>query len=425
MAKPMHLHKKIITTTCIGTILEWAEFTFYAYIALIISQVFFPQMEKKSGLLASFGIFAIGYLMRPIGAILFGHIGDLLGRQRSLQWAMCLMGISTFCIGILPGYNAIGHWAPTLLIVFRCIQGLAVSGEFNGSSIFLMEHSDENPYLVASLTGWAAAIGMMIGSLSALLISLPGTPHWAWRIPFLLGAFIGLLGYYIRGSLKETPAFLREKNKKMPTKVPFLLALKSHHKDILRSSILCATLGIYIYIANVFYATYLVESSSFLPSQAKLTVSLGSLLTIIFFPWAAKKADQHGGKKIMRYGLLLMMISAPLIFLAPLSHSFIIVLMVQIFYALSDALFCAPLFLAINTLFPVNVRYTSTSFSWNASIACLGGTAPLVSAWLQTTTSLKIAPAFYIIIAALVALLTLQSSLETKQQDRLKPPQFV
>lgn len=415
MAKPIHLHKKIITTTCIGTILEWAEFTFYAYIALIISQVFFPQMEKKSGLLASFGIFAIGYLMRPIGAILFGHIGDLWGRQRSLQWAMCLMGISTFCIGILPGYNAIGHWAPTLLIVFRCIQGLAVSGEFNGSSIFLMEHSDENPYLAASLTGWAAALGMMIGSLSALLISLPGNPHWTWRIPFLCGAFIGLMGWYIRGSLKETPVFLREKNNRMLTKMPLLLTFKSHYKDILKSCTLSATLGIYIYVANVFYATYLVESSNFLPFQAKLTVSFGSLLTIIFFPWAAQKADQYGGKKIMSHGLWLMMISAPIIFLTPLSHSLGLVLASQILYALSDALFCAPLFLVVNTLFPVNVRYTGASFSWNLSMACLGGTAPLVSTWLQSATNVKIAPACYIVFAALLALLALQSSFEAKQ----------
>lgn len=201
----------------------------------------------------------------------------------------------------------------------------------------------------------------------------------------------------------------------MLTKMPLLLTFKSHYKDILKSCTLSATLGIYIYVANVFYATYLVESSNFLPFQAKLTVSFGSLLTIIFFPWAAKKADQHGGKQIMRHGLWLMMISAPIIFLTPLSHSLGLVLASQILYALADALFCAPLFLVINTLFPVNVRYTGASFSWNLSMACLGGTAPLVSVWLQSTTHLKIAPACYIVFAALAALLTLQLSFEAKQ----------
>ena len=414
----MNLSKKQIIATCLGTTLEWTEFTFYAYIALTISKVFFPHLDKKMGIVASFSIFAIGYLVRPLGSIVFGYLGDHQGRRSALQWSIFLMGLSSLCIGILPGYANIGHWSPILLLIFRCTQSLAVSGEFNGSSIFLMEHSTHSPHLAASWTGWAAAIGMLIGSAAALIIALPYVPFWAWRLPFLSGAFISLLGLYVRQSLKETPIFLKENNKPLIPKIPLLTAIRKKYREIIVASILSATLGIYVYIANVFYATHLIQSAKFLPYQAKLVVTTGSLFTIVFYPWAAKLADKYGGEKIIRYGLISIIFTAPLIYLAPLTHSLFITTITQMPYALADALFSAPLFKVINTLFPAKIRYTGASFSWNISMAIFGGTAPLIATWLQSITHLSYAPAFYVIIAALMGLTGLKLILSSNIQQR-------
>ena len=292
--------KSIIFIANVGTLLEWAEFTFYAYIADHIAKLFFPQIDPQAGMVATFSVFAIGYLMRPLGAVIFGHMGDKLGRRIALQRSISLMGISSLGLGLLPTYAIAGVYAPILLLLCRCAQGIAVAGEYNGSAIFLIEHAKRRPYLAGSWTGWTAAVGMMSGGLAAALISLPGMPSWAWRIPFLLGAVMCVCGFYLRHRTQETPDFLLLMRREKISKWPFMEAITRHRGHLILTAALAAALGIYIYLGNVYYVTFLAQSSSLSEVQTKIIAALGEAFVIIFFPIGAIIADQYGGIKIIK-----------------------------------------------------------------------------------------------------------------------------
>lgn len=406
----MQQSTKIITVTCLGTILEWAEFTFYAYIATIISALFFPDIDQRAGMIATFGIFAIGYLMRPLGAILFGYIGDRYGRRTALLSSIMLMGISAMSIGLLPTYHTIGILAPILLLLFRCLQGLAVSGEFNGSSIFLMEHAKKSPYFAASWTGWAAAIGMTLGSFSAMIVVLPSMAEmaeWAWRIPFLAGSLICVCGMYLRLQLDETPTFLALQSNGLTANFPLQKVLQKNLKNFILAIVLASAFGVYIYVGNLFYASFLINSANLPTYQAKLVVTVGALCVVLLFPFIANLADRVGGKKVMMIGFALIIIAGPMLYLVVLTHSLMLILATQLFYAIADAMVGAPLFRFINILFPANVRYTGASFSWSLSMALFAGTAPLLSMWLEIWTHLSYAPAFYISLAGVIGIMAL------------------
>lgn len=400
----MNVSKKLVVVSCLGTVLEWAEFTFYAYIAATVSTLFFPNMSHQKGIIATFVIFAIGYFMRPVGALLFGYIGDRLGRRIALQASILLMGVSAVCIGLLPRYSVIGEWAPALLLLFRCLQGLAVAGEFNGSSIFLMEHAKAGPYYASSWAGWSSAFGMMLGSFAALIVVLPVMADWAWRVPFLSGALICVCGFYLRLQFEETPEFLDLLSSDTLEIFPVIHIFRHHLKNFVIAVIFASISGVYIYVANVFYATHLIKSAGLQSYQAKIVVTVGTLLVMLMFPVAAKLADRYGGRRIMCFGLIMIIIAAPALYLVTLSHSLLSILLVQVIYAIAYVGLIAPLFGVVNELFPVGVRYTGASFAWSVSMAIFGGTAPLIATWLQSFTHLSYSPAIYIMAAAMLGL---------------------
>ncbi len=182
--------RQIILANSIGTLVEWAEFCFYGYLVHLFSHLFFPMLSNSASIIAAFGAFGISYLARPLGGLLFGHIGDKFGRQRALSGAILLMGLATFGVGILPTYNSIGIAAPILLVLLRLLQGVAVAGEYTGAAIYILEHHQARPYFASSWIGASSAAGMLVGALFGVIVSLPAMPDWAWRIPFYCG-FIG------------------------------------------------------------------------------------------------------------------------------------------------------------------------------------------------------------------------------------------
>ncbi|HAU0638588.1 TPA: MFS transporter, partial [Legionella pneumophila] len=229
----MENKKKRVVVATAGTFLEWAEFTYYAYIANIISGSFFPKLGNHLGLIATFSVFALSYFFRPLGALFFGYLGDKMGRRVALQSSIMLMGLSSLFIGCLPAYNSIGILAPILLLIFRCVQGFAVSGEFNGSAIYLIEHDSEKPCQAGSWTGFASALGMMFGGLMSTLIYLPHMPEWAWRIPFLLGTLSCFCAMYFRKNLRESPPYLTI-SKEKPSN-PLKILFDDYKKQLIKS----------------------------------------------------------------------------------------------------------------------------------------------------------------------------------------------
>ncbi|KTD10821.1 proline/glycine betaine transporter-like protein [Legionella gratiana] len=404
----MENKQKRVIVAAIGTFLEWAEFTYFAYIANIIAALFFPELGSRLGLIATFSVFAVGYFFRPLGSLYFGYLGDKLGRRIALQASILLMGISSLLIGSLPTYNSIGILAPILLVLLRCIQGFAVSGEFNGSAIYLIEHDLEKPCRAGSWTGFASALGMMFGGLMSTLISFHQMPVWAWRVPFLLGTLSCFCALYFRRNLSESPAFLAIT--KEETTNPLKILFNNYKNELLKAALLVASLSIYIYIMNVFYATHLAKYTTLQAAETKLIVTLAQGFVALFIFSIGILADQVNEQRFIAMGLIGYFIAAPLAYLVPQTNSFILILLAQIPYALCNALVGVPIFKLLNDFFPTHIRYSGVSIAWGVSTAIFGGTAPLVAVYLQNLFKLSIAPIFYILLSAAIALLILQRS---------------
>ena len=402
----MKKHKRILIATA-GTFLEWTEFSYYAYLSSMISRLFFSLLNPFLGLMAAFSVFAIGYIFRPLGSIFFGHVGDKYGRRKALQQSIFLMGISSLGLAVIPTYSHAGIYAPLLLIFFRCLQGFAVAGEFNGSAIYLIEHDEHRPCLASSWTAFAAASGMMAGSFMAYLVQLSFMPEWAWRLPFLLGASACFFARLLRGAFPESPEFINQDraDRSAPLKILF-----SKHRTLFYQSILIVSaLGVYLYTMNIYYANHLSRYSTLTQNQIRLVISTAQLMVTIFIPLIALTADRFNTKNLLISGLLSAFISVPLLYVYSSSLSFSAILFLQIPYALTNVLISIPLFNFLNQIFPTSIRYSGISISWSISMALFGGTAPLVAGFLQQKTGLASSPAVYVLIMIIVSLIIVKN----------------
>lgn len=394
----------IILVGILGTAFEWLEYSYYGYITTKISQLFFPQYDSRTGILATLGIFAAGFLMRPIGGLVFGYLGDKKGRKTALTLSLFLMGIGTFIMGLLPTYQIVGLYAPLFLLCCRLLQGLAVSGEFNGASIFLIEHcKNRYPTLAGSWVGTASALGMLFGALAATLVSSPHSPSWAWRVPFFFAFISCLIGNYLRYKLLESPLFIKATEEKKIVSFPLTEIFLHHKKYFLFNVLLAAFVSVYIYINNVYYVTFLIKHAHFNAHIATLLVALGELCVVIFFPLAAFLSDKFGYKNIMIPGLLCAFLITPFTFYSAQSHSILYIAIAQCCYGVCNAFACAPIFNFIYNLFPTQLRYTGNATAWSLGVAIFGSTAPLVANFLTQNSPLGIT--LYVSIFILFALI--------------------
>lgn len=388
----------------IGTLVEWAEFTFYAYMSHKFAILFFPMFDTNIAILISFTTFAVSYLARPLGGVLFGHIGDKYGRNTAFSLSIFLMAMTTLCMGILPTYATIGFTASILLIILRFLQGIAVSGEFTGAAVYLIESdSSKKPYLSSSWISTSSAAGMLVGSFASLIVSLPSMPAWSWRVPFCIGFFACLLGLYVRKKLPETTAYNNLICSHKLEKIPLFSALKNHKIQILQTMSLAAFVGIYIYICNIWWTTYVVEQNYFSNSEAKFLTTIGQGCVVMLTPLMAILAERYGGKLIMKIGLVGAIFFAPLFFLISSTQVFYLALFFQIIYALCDAMVTAPMFRFLSSIFPASIRYSGQAFGWSVSAAVFGGTAPLL-AQCMFLNGLGFLPSLYVSLSAIAAL---------------------
>jgi MHS family proline/betaine transporter-like MFS transporter len=394
---------KVIAITLSGTLLEWAEYTYYAYMGSEIAALFFPSIAAHLALMATFGVFAVGYLMRPLGAFYFGYIGDRFGRRKSLFLSMLLMSIGTLGIGILPTYHTIGIVGPCLLLFLRCLQGFAVGGELNGASVFLLEHSDPTRgYFAGSLLSAAAGLGMVVGGICAALVTHLHHPQ-AWRVPFLLGFASCLISLYLRLRITESPVFLAYQTKPHRPENPFLELVKHYRFELLQACVLSSLVIVLVYVCNIYYVTFLIEYGKINAVLAKSIVSSGELLTVFVIPLFGFFATSHNAVTMMRASVVCGIITAFLLFAAGAAHWLPGIWMGEGLYALTDALLCAPVLKYLFDLFPVNVRYSGTAITWSLCAALLGGTAPLVAQVLAEQGFYRLGPAIYFSVFAIAA----------------------
>lgn len=408
---------KIIFSACIGTILEWYDFSLYAYLAGIFAKIFFHFLSNQS-LLLSYSVFAIGYLARPFGAALFGYLGDTQGRKKALSLSVLLMALGTCGMGMLPDYAAIGISAPILLLFFRLLQGIAVGGEAFGSACFIVESIPTNKTGFFSSLIWASSvIGLLFGSFIIFILFVffkgPVLYSLGWRIAFLLSAISGLIAYYIRTQTAETPAFQNLYNhcliEKFPIKIIFLM-----YKRLIGQ-----LMGFYLLSALITYLIFVfmpVYFTDILGHSRNSTYALNTLILIllivldIFFGWLS---DKVGRKSLMLIGSSgLICLSYPLY--AIMAHgTFLTAIIAQIIFTVFAASFQGPLMALTLDLVPVAIRYSLGSLSYNLAYSFFGGTAPLIAIYLISKTSDIATPGVYLALGAIVAmgaLLTLKKT---------------
>ena len=288
--------RRVIAASVVGNVLEWYDFAVYGYFAAAIGTAFFPSGDPVASVLASFGAFAAGFLARPIGGILFGHIGDRLGRKRALTLSVALMSVPTVAIGLLPDHAQIGAAAPVLLVLMRLVQGLSVGGEFTTSIVYIVEHAEpQRRGLQGSLAMVAATLGILLGSAVAAVITTvlgdAATAAWGWRLAFLLGLVAGVVGLWLRRRLPETPV-----DTSREAGWPLRKALRRDGGTILRAMVLCLACGPVFYLLFVYLVSYL-QGFVHVPERITLDVNTVSMLGLCLFQISGGAMSDRFGRK--------------------------------------------------------------------------------------------------------------------------------
>ena len=296
--------RKVVGASFIGNFVEWFDYAVYGYLATTIAVVFFPESDKQTGLLLTFALFAISFLVRPLGGFVWGHIGDKIGRRTALSWSILIMSMATFCIALLPSYNTIGIWAPILLLVVRVVQGFSASGEYAGASAFLVEYAPANRRgLYAAVVPASTAAGLLLGSLiAALLTGLLNTEQlhsWGWRLPFILAAPMGLIGRYIRTKLEDTPAFRELAESDHVVKAPMKDLFVNYWKVLLiaTGAVLLNAVGFYVILS--YMPTYLSEEIGLDATKSYLATTIALLTYIGFILLTGMASDRFGRKRVL------------------------------------------------------------------------------------------------------------------------------
>jgi MFS transporter, MHS family, proline/betaine transporter len=416
--------KKVIASTMIGNGLEWYDYALYGTFTALISKHFFPPGDDAVALIATFGIFAVGFLMRPLGAMFFGYIGDKYGRKNALALSILLMAFPTACIGLLPTYQEIGLWAPILLTLIRLVQGIAIGGEFGGSIVYLVEHaSTKNKNQMGNFSILSMLIGLLSGAMIAAALAhlMPAEDFdsYGWRIPFILGFFIGIVGLYIRTKLDESPVFMEAKEAGHTSDAPIKEALQQSYKEILLGIGVYLAVTIPFYIQTVFMPSFLVKFLKFSTSDSLLIFSLSLLAMMVVAPISAWLSDNKDREVVLKIVLISYIAFAiPYIYMLE-QNTFASVLTAQLLFAVILGSYIAPIPTLVVELFPTKTRYTGMSLACNLAAAIFGGTAPILVTKMITMTGSYSPIAFYIMAAAFASFLCIASVRVRKHQDLL------
>jgi len=404
--------RRVIVAGIIGNVLEWYDFAVYGFFATAIGQEFFPHQDRVAQLLSAFGVFALGYLMRPLGGAVTGHIGDRFGRRAALTFSVVAMAIPTFLIGLLPGYRTLGLLAPIALTLLRMVQGLSVGGEYTSSMVFLVEQApDGRRGLMGALTACGAIAGILLGSAVgaafAANLSAAALQAWGWRIPFLFGLVVGIGGYVLRRQMVETIATERRE------RAPIAETLQDHWRTVLGFAGLSVFNAVGFYVSFVFLVSWLQTADHIAPARALEINSFSMAILLAVVVASGLLADRFGRKPLLLLATVLGFIGAlPLFWLLNHPSAWLaqlgqlgLVLIVGLYGGTQPALLVEAA--------PLRVRCTAVSLGYNISFGVIGGLTPLVASWLVARTGDEIAPGFLMMVAAAVTFLTILRFPET------------
>ncbi|WP_033296189.1 MFS transporter [Amycolatopsis jejuensis] len=414
--------RSVLFASSVGNFVEWFDFTLYGYAATAIAATFFPSGNKVAALLGVFAVYGVAFVARPLGAVVFGRIGDRRGRRTSLGLSILVMGAATAAIGLLPGWSSVGVLAPVLLLVCRLVQGFSAGGEYTGAMTFSVEHAPDHRRawymaLVGSST-WLGAIGATGIVLLFRALTGDGFATGGWRWPFLIGGVIAVAGLVLRMRVDETPVF-KEMAKKQPPARPFRELVSGHWRTLLILFAYFAVLGLFTHTFLGYMPTYLVEATGFTATTVLWLTSALNLLSIPVGLGLAILADRHGRRIQIRTGALAAVVLVVPAYLLIGTGNVVAVLAALVVFLLSVSLLSTGA-LSVLELYPARVRFSGMALPYNLAYAVFGGTAPLISQLLVDGTGSLLAPAVYASIAALLALPLLLRIPETKGTD-LRP----
>ena len=407
--EPAHL-RRVVVASSLGNFVEWFDFAVYGFMATAIARHFFPSDDPTIGLLQTFAVFAVGFAARPIGGLVFGVLGDRIGRKRVLSLTVLLIGASTTAIGVLPTYESIGITATVLLCVARTIQGFSAGGEYAGACTYVVEHAPADrrarysSFLPAgTFLAFAAAAGISFG-VSALL-GPDGVDAWGWRIPFLVAAPIGLLGFYIRHRLDESPAFRRiETDHGAPEAAPLRVALGTHWRSMLLLGGVVSASGLGFYTLTTYMSTY-VQVVAMRPATVALLASVAALtFCTALSPFAGRISDRIGRRPTAIAAYLLLGSGSVPAFLLVSGGSTWLVVLGQVLLSTGVVLSLVLVAVLMSELFPTQVRFTASALTYNVAYTIFGGTAPFMATFLIALTDDPLAPAYYLVAVSVLAL---------------------
>lgn len=397
--------KRVVFASFLGTALEWYDFFVYgAVAALVFGKIFFPSFDETTGILLSFGTFTVGFIARPLGALVFGHMGDTVGRKKVLVITMLLMGVSTVGIGLLPTYGQVGILSTALLIVMRLGQGLALGGEWGGAVLMAAENGDESRR--GFYTSWAQ-IGVPVGNLLSVgviagvsfFLSEEQFLAWGWRVPFLASAVLILVGLWVRSGLHESPEFAKLAEKDGTEKRPLVELLKNHPRELLVAFFIRIGTDVAFYVFSLFVLTYVTTRLGIERSVALRGVLIASAIQIFVIPFAASLSDRYGRRGIFLIGSIGAALWSFAFFqmLDTKDHTMIVI---SICVAMTFwAFMYGPLAAYVTELFPTKVRYSGISLGFQLAGIVGGGLAPLIATWLLTSYNSSMAVAVYVSLA--------------------------
>ncbi len=403
------LRRAVIAST-VGTTIEWYDFFLYSIVTgLVFAKLYFPQSDPIVGTLQAFAIYAVGFIARPVGAAIFGHYGDRIGRKSTLIATLVLMGVATFLVAFVPTYEQIGIWGAVLLTVLRFLQGVGVGGEWAGSVLMSMEwaRTDKHRGFIASWPQFGVPAGLFLANLAVLGFSwMSGDEflQWGWRVPFFLSIFLIAIGLYIRLKVLETPLFARLLAEKKVERQPIVEAFRKHPKEILLSAFarLAEQAPFYIFTAFIFtYGTVHLKVSRELILEALLAASLLSFFTVPFSGWLS---DRIGRRRMYMIGAATMGVFA-FVYFAILDT----LLPGWIFFAIFVSLIphnmmYGPQAAMIAEAFTGRLRYSGSSLGYQLASVIAGGPAPLIAAALFANFGSGYAIAAYILVCSIISL---------------------
>lgn len=415
---------KALVASLIGSSIEWFDFFLYGTLAaLVFNKIFFPASNPTVGLLIAYASFALPYFIRPLGGIIFSHIGDKIGRKKTLVLTLSLMGSATVLIGFLPTYETIGIWAPILLISLRLIQGLGIGGEWGGALLLAVEYAPKGRRgFFGSVPQMGITIGVLLGTLSiTAMTALPDNQFmaWGWRLPFIISALLVFLGLWIRKGINETPAFQEAKQKKNIAKVPLFDTFRNNWRSVLIAVGLKAGETAPFYIFSTFIIAYATGKLGFSSTHVLNAITIGTLVTTFAIPYMGSLSDKVGRKPLFIVGTIAIILYAfPYFYILSLGSTLWLTIATIIGLGILWAPVTAVLGTLFSEIFPTNVRYTGVTVGYQIGAALAGGTAPLIATALMNGFNNSWVPvAIYMMFIGVISLIAIFNIHETKDHN--------